>query len=219
MAAGRVTQLQIAQDRNAIGHPTTPENRIVRQHVYRGMKASMPSLSDEQLVRRVARGDRDAFDELYRRTAPWLALRLRRRCADEEVVSDVMQEAYVAVWRASGSFVGSRGGGSAAGWLWTIAARRLIDVLRRRGQSGELVVPAVPETPTPSAEDEALHGELDARLAAGLSRLSPELSEVLQAMVLDGLSVRETSVLLGIPEGTVKTRARRARLAMREALA
>ena len=190
--------------------------------VYRGMKASVPGgLSDEQLVRRVARGDRDAFDELYRRTAPWLALRLRRRCADEEVVSDVMQEAYVAVWRASGSFVGTRGGGggSAAGWLWTIAARRLIDVLRRRGQRGELVVPAVPETPTPSAEDEALHGELDAPLAAGLSRLSPELSEVLQAMVLDGLSVRETSVLLGIPEGTVKTRARRARIAMREALA
>ncbi|WP_169800332.1 sigma factor-like helix-turn-helix DNA-binding protein, partial [Streptomyces torulosus] len=47
----------------------------------------------------------------------------------------------------------------------------------------------------------------------------PELRQVLQAMVLDGLSVRETAVLLGLPEGTVKTRARRARLAMRKALA
>lgn len=175
-------------------------------------------LSDEQLVRRVARGDRDAFDELYRRTAPWLALRLHRRCADEDVVAEVMQEAYVAVWRASGSFVGARCGGSAAGWLWTIAARRLVDVFRRRSHGGELAVASLPDAPSPSAEDEALEGELDGPLAAGLARLSPELCEVLQAMVLDGLSVRETSLLLGIPEGTVKTRARRARLALREAL-
>lgn len=51
-----------------------------------------------------------------------------------------------------------------------------------------------------------------------LGRLAPELRDVLQAMVLDGLTVRETAVLFGLPEGTVKTRARRARLAMREAL-
>ena len=184
------------------------------------MRASEPKrLSDEQLVQRVARGDHDAFDELYRRTAPWLALRLRRRCSDEHVVSEVMQEAYVAVWRASGSFVGSRSGGSAAGWLWTIAARRLVDVFRRRGHGAELVVASVPEELSPSAEEQVLHGELDGRLAAGLAGLSPELCEVLQAMVLDGMSVRETSVLLGVPEGTVKTRARRARIALREALA
>ena len=176
-------------------------------------------LSDEQLVQRVARGDRDAFDALYRRTAPWLALRLRRRCADEQLVSEVMQETYLAVWRASGSFVGARFGGSAAGWLWTIASRRLVDVFRRRGRGDAVPVAALPEALAPSAEDEALHGELDERLAAGLSRLSPELCDVLQAMVLDGLSVRETSVLLGIAEGTVKTRARRARIALREALA
>jgi RNA polymerase sigma-70 factor (ECF subfamily) len=188
----------------------------VRAVVYKGVRSVLNGLSDEQLLKRVARGDRAAFDELYLRTAPWLALRLRRRCADEDVVSEVMQETYVAVWRASGSFAG--GGGSAAGWLWTIAARKLVDVFRRRGLTGEVVVPTVPETPSPSAEEEALHGELDERLAAELSRLSPELCDVLQAMVLDGLSVRETSLLLGIPEGTVKTRARRARITLREAL-
>jgi RNA polymerase sigma-70 factor (ECF subfamily) len=175
-------------------------------------------MNDEQLLRRVARGERPAFDEFYRRTAPWLALRLRRRCADEEVVAEVMQEAYVTVWRASASFVGSRCGGSAAGWLWTIAARRLVDVFRRRGRGGEVPVAAVPEEVSPSAEEEALHDQLDDRLATELARLSPELCAVLQAMVLDGLSVRETSVLLGVPEGTVKTRARRARIALREAL-
>jgi RNA polymerase sigma-70 factor, ECF subfamily len=173
------------------------------------------TVSDEKLLKRVARGDRAAFDELYRRTAPWLALRLRRRCADDGLVAETMQETYVAAWRAAASFAGE---GSVAGWLWTIAARRLVDAYRRRGRVRELAVEAVPEGRAPSAEEEALRGELDGPLAAELDRLSPELCDVLQAMVLDGLSVRETSILLGIPEGTVKTRARRARIALQEAL-
>ena len=63
-----------------------------------------------------------------------------------------------------------------------------------------------------------LEAVLGDELGEALRRLSPELREVLQAMVLDGLTVRETAVLLGVPEGTVKTRARRARIALREAL-
>jgi RNA polymerase sigma-70 factor (ECF subfamily) len=73
-------------------------------------------VADEaELVRRCARGDRAAFDELYRRTAPWLAVRLRRRCADEDIVAEVMQEAYLAVWRAAGSFAGASVDGRAVG--------------------------------------------------------------------------------------------------------
>ena len=52
-----------------------------------------------------------------------------------------------------------------------------------------------------------------------LNRLAPELQAVLQATVLDGLSTREAAVLLGIPAGTVKTRARRARARLRQELA
>jgi RNA polymerase sigma-70 factor (ECF subfamily) len=178
------------------------------------------SLSEEDLVRRTARGDRAAFDELYRRTAPWLAVRLRRRCKDEDIVAEVMQDTYLAVWRAAGSFAGAAVGGSAVGWLWTIAARRLVDAFRGRARRADLPPAAAADAapPVPSAEDEALYGALDGKLAGALGRLSPELRAVLQAMVLDGLTVRETSVLLGVPEGTVKTRARRARIVLREAL-
>ncbi|WP_234324055.1 RNA polymerase sigma factor, partial [Streptomyces sp. NRRL S-481] len=70
----------------------------------------------------------------------------------------------------------------------------------------------------PAAEEEALAATVDGDIGDALRRLAPELRQVLQAMVLDGLSVRETSVLLGVPEGTVKTRARRARTEMRRAL-
>lgn len=109
-----------------------------------------------------ARDDRRAFDELYRRTAPWLEARLRRRCADPDVVAEVLQDTYLAVWRAADSFAGARGGsgggarGSAVGWLWTIATHRLVDAFRRRARTSQ--VPPVPLTPStaPAAEDEVM---------------------------------------------------------------
>jgi len=173
---------------------------------------------EERLVRRVAKGDRLSFEELYRRTSPWLIVRLRRRCSDEQIVAEVMQETYLAVWRAAGSFAGAAAGGSAVGWMWTIASRRLVDAFRRRAHHAELPVAVLVETVAPAAEEEALAGAVGDAVGSALRELAPELRQVLQSMVLDGLSVRETAVLLGLPEGTVKTRARRARIAMREAL-
>jgi RNA polymerase sigma-70 factor, ECF subfamily len=180
-------------------------------------------VDEEELLRLVARGDRAAFDELYRRTAPWLAVRLRRRCADDELVAEVLQETYLAIWRAAAAFAGASAGGSAVGWVWTIAARRLVDALRRQARQGRtagLPAAALPShrQVAPAAEDEVLGATVGDEVGEALRRLAPELRQVLEALVLDGLSVRETSVLLGVPEGTVKTRARRARIALREAL-
>jgi RNA polymerase sigma-70 factor (ECF subfamily) len=178
----------------------------------------LEAVDEEALVRRTAAGDRRAFDELYRRTSPWLAVRLRRRCSDDDVVADVLQETYLAVWRAAGSFAGSATSGSAVGWLWTIAANRLVDAFRRRARHAQ--VPPVPliETTAPAAEDEVMAGRVGQELEQALLTLPPEVRQVLRAMVLDGLSVRETALLLSMPEGTVKSRARRARIALREAL-
>ncbi|GAB2949106.1 RNA polymerase sigma factor [Micromonospora polyrhachis] len=178
----------------------------------------MDAVDEAELVRRTATGDRRAFDELYRRTSPWLAVRLRRRCADEDVVADVMQETYLAVWRSAGSFASTTTSGSAVGWLWTIAANRLVDAFRRRARQAQ--VPAVPlaETVAPAAEDEVMAGRVDQNLERALLALPPEMREVLRAMVLDGLTSRETAVLLNVPENTVRSRARRARIALREAL-
>jgi RNA polymerase sigma-70 factor (ECF subfamily) len=176
-------------------------------------------VTDEgRLVERIARGDLAAFDELYRRTSPWLAVRLRRRCRDDDVVAEVLQETYLAVWRAADSFLGVADSGSAQGWLWTIAARRLLDALRRRTRTAKPPPAALAPSFAAAAEDEALLSTLGDPLAQALRGLAPELRDVLQAMVLDGLTVRETSLLLGVPAGTVKTRMRRARIALREAL-
>ena len=66
-------------------------------------------------------------------------------------------------------------------------------------------------TVAPAAEDEVMAGRVGQDLEQALLALPVELREVLRAMVLDGLSVRETSLLLGVPEGTVKSRINRGR--------
>ena len=123
----------------------------------------------------MARGDRRAFDELYRRTAPWLEVRLRRRCADPDVVADVLQETYLAVWRSAGSFAGAATSGSAVGWLWTIAAHRLVDAFRRRARQGRMPQVQLADTVAPAAEDEALAGRVGQELGTGPAALPPEV--------------------------------------------
>jgi RNA polymerase sigma-70 factor (ECF subfamily) len=173
--------------------------------------------SDAELVVAVGDGDRAALRELYNRHAPWLAARLRRRCADPDVVAEAVQDTFVAVWEGAHRF---RGTGEAAAWMWGIAIRRLIGVLRRRNSwapvsrsrrhEGDEVVAA--------AEDQVLLGVEHGNLAGALDQLSPELRAVIQATVIDGLTTREAARLLGIPAGTVKTRAMRARQQLRGAL-
>lgn len=174
-------------------------------------------VDDAAALRRIAKGDRSAFDAFYQAHAPWLAIRLRRRCPDPELAAELLQETFLTVWRAAGGYSGA---GEVAGWLWSIALSRLVDARRRAAVRPRTVEETGDHVHGrhPSAEDEALTRVWDTAVIDALRRLSPELRAVLQATVLDGLSVRETALLLGVPEGTVKTRAMRARRLLREAL-
>ncbi|MFF5230328.1 RNA polymerase sigma factor [Dactylosporangium sp. NPDC000521] len=178
--------------------------------------------SDADLLALAAAGDRAAFEEFYRRHAVWLMLRLRYRCADETLVDDVVQETFLELWH--GGAARYREQGDVAGWLWRIGMRRLVDALRRqsaRHRLGRLLARfrGRDEPSAPSAEELVLGGVEHGDLAGALSRLSPELRAVVQATVLDGLTTAEAAVLLGIPPGTVKTRAMRARRQLRQELA
>ncbi|HEX7187063.1 MAG TPA: RNA polymerase sigma factor [Actinomycetes bacterium] len=173
------------------------------------------AVSDADLVRAVADGDRSALETLYRRHAPWLVVRLTRRCNDLHLVDEAVQDTFVAVWRGARRWDGR---GEVAAWVWGIGIRRLIDQLRRRPAATAELTEAVHST-EPSAEERVLLGVEHGDLAGVLQRLSPELRAVVQATVLDGLTTREAARLLGIPAGTVKTRMMRAKAQMREALA
>ena len=171
---------------------------------------------DADLLVALRAGDRDALRLLHQRHSPWLVLRLSRRCGDRAVVDEVVQDTFLAVWRRP---EGYRGDGEVAAWIWGIGIRRLIDHLRRRAAPTPVDPTESAHAPvSPSAEEHVLLGVEHGDLAGALNRLSPELRAVVQATVLDGLTTREASRLLGIPAGTVKTRMMRARPILRESL-
>ncbi len=178
----------------------------------------MIALTDEELLAAIGDGDRGALHELHRRHIVWVTARLRRRCADVDAVDEAVQDTFVAVWKSAARWDGR---GEPAAWLWGIAIRRLIGVLRRRGRWERSVAAAkVPELElVVAAEDQVLLGVEHGDLGGALRSLSPELRAVVQATVLDGLTTREAGRLLGIPAGTVKTRMMRARVELRGALA
>src|SRR5215510_6355642 len=153
---------------------------------------------DATLLLAVAERDMGAFRTLYERHAGWLAIRLARRCNDNDLVADAVQDTFVAVWQRPQGF---RGDGDIAAWLWGIAIRRLVSRLRTRRS-----VAAVFENAgaVPAAEDQV--------------RLSAEMRAVIQAVVLDGLSARETAHLLHLPVSNVKTRLHRAKTHLQAAL-
>jgi RNA polymerase sigma factor (sigma-70 family) len=172
---------------------------------------------DSVLVARVVEADNGALKELYDRHAPWLQARLMRRCNDREVVADVLQDTFVALWKDARKF---RGDGEVAGWLWGIAFRRLVSRLRSRKDVvllPEWDAPALGNMP--AAEDEVLLGVEFGDLAGALRRLSPEFRSVVQTVVLDGLTTKEAGRLLGVRENTVKTRLHRAKAQLRGSLA
>lgn len=175
--------------------------------------AGQDQRTDPELLQALGGGDRGALRVLHERHAPWLLLRLGRRCADPDVVDQAVQDTFMAVWRRPDSYKGT---GEVAAWIWGIGIRRLIDQLRRR-TSAALSSAPVGDT-APSAEEQVLLGVEHGDLAGALNRLSPELRAVVQATVLDGLTTREAGRLLGIPAGTVKTRMMRAKPLLREAL-
>jgi RNA polymerase sigma-70 factor (ECF subfamily) len=169
--------------------------------------------TDDALLTAVAEGDRGALRALHARHAPWIHLRLRHRCGDEGLIEEVVQDAFVRVWRKASTY---RGAGDVAAWIWTIAIHRLIDRLRKQTP---LPVDYAPAAMSASLEEQILVDVEHGDLASAINRLSPELRMVVQATLIDGLTTREAARLLNIPVGTVKTRIMRAKPLLREQLA
>jgi RNA polymerase sigma-70 factor (ECF subfamily) len=164
------------------------------------------ALTDEQLLARIARGDGDAFEALYKRYArPMLGLALRR-LRDRGRAEEAVQEAFTSVWRSAGSFRAERGRG--APWLFAVARNAISDRGRARAEP-----PAEPQD-EPSADagpDEAVEqGWVSWRVHRALEDLPPHERELIALAYWGGLSQSEIAARLDLPLGTVKTRTRAA---------
>lgn len=181
------------------------------------MRPGAEEPDDAALLRAAARGDEGALAALYDRHAGWLTVRMTRRCAMPDVIDHAVQDTFLALWREADTY---RGGGDVAAFIWGIGIRRLIDGIRRENGTSRRLPWRTAEAPVvTSAEDQVLVGIEHGHLGQALADLSPELRGAIEATVLDGLTCAEAAVLLGVAEGTVKSRCHRARIALRAALA
>ena len=174
------------------------------------LPAELTRLADEDLLTLVERGDADAFEVIYERhsrVAFSLAFRL---LGDRPSAEDLVQDAFLAVWRGAGSYSSTRG--SVRNWLLSILHNRGVDRLRtlaamtRRQEALEQAELRRPDEPDAAALGigQALAGSVREEL----STLPGEQFEVLKLAYYGGFTHQEIAEMLELPLGTVKSRMR-----------
>jgi RNA polymerase sigma-70 factor (ECF subfamily) len=173
-------------------------------------------LDDVAFMARLARGDLDAVRALYGRFGRPLYAYIRSLVDDEGLAEEVVQDTFVAAWRSAARFENRS---SLTTWLFGIARRQARDRMRRsRPETGtdELLEGLPAADPEPEAA--ALASASRAELAVALKRLPDADREVIVLSFAYELSGPEIAEVLGVPEGTVKSRLFKARRRLRAQL-
>lgn len=186
----------------------------------RGQAESGPTEIEtlEQLLARTALHDRVAFASLYQRTSPrlfGLCLRMLRERSEAE---EVLQEAFISVWRRAHGYNPNLAGAST--WLTTLVRNRAIDRLRQqRAQAGAdpLDLEHLPdELPGPGAHAES--SEDHRRLSRCLEQLDSKSREAVREAFFGGATYKELAMRAQVPLATMKSWIRRALMQLRACL-
>ena len=169
----------------------------------------MTEPGDDDLMQGVVRRDPTAFMTLYDRHHRLAFALAYRVLGDAAVAEEVVQDAFLVVWRRADSFTAAYGGGARA-WLLTIVRHRAIDARRRSRRHREAPgFEAVEETlATPDAWSEVARGLERDEVRAAVGALPEEQRRAIELAYFDGLTQREIAERTDTPLGTVKGRLR-----------
>src|SRR4051794_17939134 len=185
----------------------------------RGRSASPTDDADRAVLALVTAGQLDALQELYDRyrvMAYSIALRIT---SDASLAEDVVQDAFLGVWRNASRYVEGRG--SVKTWVLAIVHHRAVDAVRRRRPTVELPdrEAGPPQTLTlPDIWQDVAAGLERAEIATAMGTLSDVRREAIELAYWGGLTQQEISERTGAPLGTVKSRVRLGLLSLRRAL-
>jgi RNA polymerase sigma-70 factor (ECF subfamily) len=160
--------------------------------------------SDEQLLARIADGDREAFEALYRRYVRAVLGFALRRLGDRGRAEDAVQETFTSIWRSARSYRPERG--RAAPWLYAVARNAIAD--RGRARTEPPAEPSDEPARGPGLDEQVEQGWVAWRVHRAVEGLPETEREVLELAYWRGLSQSEIADFLSIPLGTVKTRTR-----------
>ncbi len=188
-----------------------------RSRVVRSAEAA--AATDDELLVASATGDQTAFSELYDRIIPAVRGVARRVLRDPSLADEVAQEVMVEVWRKAARFDPERG--SAPGWITTLAHRRAVDRVRSE-QASRNRDERAGRRDTSRAFDEvadAVEVRLDHwQVRQALATLTERQREAVELAYFGGHTYRDVAEVLGIPEGTAKSRLRDGLARLRETL-
>ena len=179
-------------------------------------------LEDQELLVRIAAGEKDALESIYERYSSAVYSLARYMLRSEAVAEEATQDVFLNIWLKASSYSSSRG--QPKTWIMSVAHHKIIDVIRSRRRAEAVSDPKEYETLDllPSQQigtDEAVVRNLEAeRVRRALDKLPAAQQEVVTLAYFGGLSQTEIAARLGQPLGTVKTRARLALQKLREEL-
>jgi len=176
-------------------------------------------LSDEELVKRFISGEEKAFEELFFRYYPVL----RRFVAKvmPRQAEDIVQEVFLKVYRDIKRFSPDKG--SFKTWIFAIAVNLTVDEYRRMRRRLRIFRPLKDEAfelpdKSHAPDEEVIEKERHSEIERALKMLPLEQRQVLMLKHLEGFKFKEIARILGIPEGTVKSRMARGLKRLREVL-
>ena len=171
---------------------------------------------DLEVIDEVLHGRTDRFKELVTRYQSMVAgIAWRAGCRREDV-EDVVSEVFLKVYRNLHQY---RPDHAFSTWLYKLTANHVVDRARRmKKERGRVEMPEQVQDSSPGAEISLEDRERQALVREALAHVDERYRIVMHLVYVEGLKVDDTARILGLPEGTVKTRLMRGREALRKVL-